>query len=397
MRFTGLRAVAAIVLAAKEMYASARASAQRSCAGSNTSACWCSVVLQHVRRRESRVCAEELADAELPHDLTGASTTLHWVLALLALTLGGTHDSCVLRRQQCQEAEIETILRGDVKEGCRIKGSLLVSKVCACAHGGCLGSDVAGVGVVSDLGSMRVQVAGKIYFAPSKYFRNGYLSPQDLVAATFKVFDTSHTIMTMSFGDPFPVRLLVPRTCMQRLFPLFDGRLTLEITGRAAQDMKNPLDRRQKILHKDARGTFQYFVKVSLYVLFALTQVSSTDALFVLRTPGGTDGVRLPLRQQHCDEPVLRDRALPRAHGDEREGASKYVVRVAVGGANEHSTHMRSVAVVSFSYTFSPIMFRIEEYRKGLLQFLTSVCAIVGGVFTVRVEDVVIIMPRVAQ
>lgn len=28
-------------------------------------------------------------------------------------------------------------------------------------------------------------------------------------------------------------------------------------------------------------------------------------------------------------------------------------------------------------------MFRIEEYRKGLLQFLTSVCAIVGGVFTI--------------
>lgn len=40
--------------------------------------------------------------------------------------------------------------------------------------------------------------------------------------------------------------------------------------------------------------------------------------------------------------------------------------------------------VVSFAYTFSPIMFRIEEYRKGLLQFLTSVCAIVGGVFTVQ-------------
>lgn len=30
---------------------------------------------------------------------------------------------------QCQEAEVEKILRGDVKEGCRIKGSLLVSKV----------------------------------------------------------------------------------------------------------------------------------------------------------------------------------------------------------------------------------------------------------------------------
>lgn len=42
------------------------------------------------------------------------------------------------------------------------------------------------------------------------------------------------------------------------------------------------------------------------------------------------------------------------------------------------------VVVVTLTYSFSPIMFRIEEVRKGLLQFLTSVCAIVGGVFTVR-------------
>lgn len=48
------------------------------------------------------------------------------------------------------------------------------------------------------------------------------------------------------------------------------------------------------------------------------------------------------------------------------------------------SLHTSLCAVVSFTYSFSPIMFRIEQYRKGLLQFLTSVCAIVGGVFTVR-------------
>lgn len=29
------------------------------------------------------------------------------------------------------------------------------------------------------------------------------------------------------------------------------------------QDMKNPLDRRQKQLNDDARGSFQYFLKVS--------------------------------------------------------------------------------------------------------------------------------------
>lgn len=50
------------------------------------------------------------------------------------------------------------------------------------------------------------------------------------------------------------------------------------------------------------------------------------------------------------------------------------------------TTLLLAYSVVSFAYTFSPIMFRIEEYRKGLLQFLTSVCAIVGGVFTVRYQ-----------
>lgn len=50
------------------------------------------------------------------------------------------------------------------------------------------------------------QVAGKIYFAPSKYFRNGYLTAQDLVDATFKVFDTSHKINSLAFGDKYPVR-----------------------------------------------------------------------------------------------------------------------------------------------------------------------------------------------
>lgn len=53
---------------------------------------------------------------------------------------------------------------------------------------------------------MHIQVAGRLYFAPSKYFRSGYLSAQDLVDATFKVFDTSHTIHHFSFGEAYPVR-----------------------------------------------------------------------------------------------------------------------------------------------------------------------------------------------
>ena len=44
-----------------------------------------------------------------------------------------------------------------------------------------------------------------MYFAPSKYFRTGYLSAKDLLDTTFKVFDTSHKIRSLSFGDVYPV------------------------------------------------------------------------------------------------------------------------------------------------------------------------------------------------
>ncbi|KAE8992939.1 hypothetical protein PF005_g21456 [Phytophthora fragariae] len=179
---------------------------------------------------------------------------------------------------QCQEVEIEKVLRGEVSEGCRVQGSLVVSKV-----------------------------AGKLYFAPSKFFRSGYLSSKDLVEATFKVFDTSHTIRSLSFGEAYP-------------------------------DMKNPLDNRQKKLPDEAtRGSFQYFLKVvpTEYTFLSasriITNQFSATEHFRQLTP-------------------VSDKGLP---------------------------------MVTFSYTFSPIMFRIEQYRAGFLQFLTSVCAIVGGVFTI--------------
>eukprot|EP00294_Goniomonas_avonlea_P016447 CAMPEP_0114560418 /NCGR_PEP_ID=MMETSP0114-20121206/11451_1 /TAXON_ID=31324 /ORGANISM="Goniomonas sp, Strain m" /LENGTH=323 /DNA_ID=CAMNT_0001745967 /DNA_START=286 /DNA_END=1257 /DNA_ORIENTATION=+ len=44
---------------------------------------------------------------------------------------------------------------------------------------------------------------------------------------------------------------------------------------------------------------------------------------------------------------------------------------------------MRGLPGVFFFYDLSPIMVRFSEQRKSFLHFLTSVCAIVGGVFTV--------------
>jgi endoplasmic reticulum-Golgi intermediate compartment protein 3 len=38
---------------------------------------------------------------------------------------------------------------------------------------------------------------------------------------------------------------------------------------------------------------------------------------------------------------------------------------------------------VFFSYELSPIMVKFTEYRQGLAHFLTSMCAIIGGIFTI--------------
>ncbi|CAI5714186.1 unnamed protein product [Peronospora effusa] len=179
---------------------------------------------------------------------------------------------------QCQQSQLEKVLRGEVDEGCRIKGSLVVSKV-----------------------------AAKLYFAPSKFFSSGYVSTKDLMNATFKVFDTSHTVHSLSFGEAYP-------------------------------DMINPLDNRQKELPDPAtRGSFQYFLKVvpTEYTFLSASRIITNQF-------SATEHFR--------ELTPVSDKGLP---------------------------------MVLFSYTFSPIMFRIEQYRVGFLQFLTSVCAIVGGVFTI--------------
>lgn len=54
----------------------------------------------------------------------------------------------------------------------------------------------------------------------------------------------------------------------------------------------------------------------------------------------------------------------------------------------EHLRHVtpgsgRGLPGVWFYYELSPIQAVVEEHRKGFLEFLASVCAILGGVFTI--------------
>ena len=64
------------------------------------------------------------------------------------------------------------------------------------------------------------------------------------------------------------------------------------------------------------------------------------------------------------------------------------VIRTNQYSVTEHLRHVtpgtgRGLPGVFFFYEVSPLHVEMEEYRRGWVRFLTSVCAIVGGVFTV--------------
>ena len=48
-----------------------------------------------------------------------------------------------------------------------------------------------------------------------------------------------------------------------------------------------------------------------------------------------------------------------------------------------HTMHAHACSGVFFMYDLSPMMVQLTEHKKSLAHFLTGVCAIVGGVFTV--------------
>lgn len=57
--------------------------------------------------------------------------------------------------------------------------------------------------------------------------------------------------------------------------------------------------------------------------------------------------------------------------------------QVCVCGCPGHFYRAPAAAGVFFMYDLSPMMVQMTEHRRSLTHFLTGVCAIVGGVFTV--------------
>jgi len=157
------------------------------------------------------------------------------------------------------------------------------------------------------------RASGHFHIAPHKVVHQGamqagLLTLRDLLSFTFDQFNITHTVNSLTFGQPFP-------------------------------GISYPLDGQVRKL-QDTHGMHQYYIKV----------------------------VPTVYKRLGDDEPIE---------------SNQYSV-------TEHSRHLspasdRGLPGVYFYYEISPVQALFEERRttRSLTRFITSVCAIVGGLFTV--------------
>ena len=158
----------------------------------------------------------------------------------------------------------------------------------------------------------------------------------DLLGFTLGEFNVSHVINHVSFGSRFP-------------------------------GMNAPLDKRNHTVLKGAR-VFQYYLKV-------------IPTEYVGGGGGAAPcfGPRPPVRL-HPPAAPRPPRRYVHLNGRTTK-TNQFAVTQHVRELNPHST--RGLPGVFFNYEISPLVMVYEEKRASLAHFLTSVCAIVGGVFTV--------------
>jgi len=186
--------------------------------------------------------------------------------------------------EQCKREGFSQDLKRMGTEGCRMFGYFEVSKV-----------------------------AGNFHFAPGKSFQQAHMHVHDLMNFDVHAFNVSHTINSLSFGEPYP-------------------------------GMVNPLDKKVQTvgIHNEevdtpSSGMFQYFVKI---------------------VPTNYDYLNGTLLKTNQFSVTNHFRKLDQSAG-------------------------RGLPGVFIFYDLSPIMCTVKETRRSFARFLTSICAIIGGIFTV--------------
>ena len=113
------------------------------------------------------------------------------------------------------------------------------------------------------------------------------------------------------------------------------------------------------------------------------------DLSFGLSDPVGDAKVPLPgskfVSEQGSGIAKYSLKVVPISHRHVHGGEVKsYTYSANIGFIPENDMAAGNLLLgVEFAYDFSPVMVRYTDTRKSLLEFITSVCAIVGGVYTV--------------
>ncbi|WCJ42004.1 Endoplasmic reticulum-Golgi intermediate compartment protein 3 [Euphorbia peplus] len=196
----------------------------------------------------------------------------------------------------------------EVREAYRSKGWALniVDEIDQCKREGFIQAvkDEQGEGC-NMYGSLEVnKVAGNFHFAPGKSLHHSHFEANDVLNA-IHMYNISHTINKLSFGDYFP-------------------------------GVINPLDGSPWV-HEKPNGVQQYFLKV---------------------VPTVYAGVRGNIVSSNQYSVTEHFKKMDFARLDFNPG-------------------------VFFIYDFSPIKVVYEEHHYPFLHFMTNICAVVGGVFTV--------------
>lgn len=184
------------------------------------------------------------------------------------------------------------------------------------------------------------KVAGKFIFLPSKNFQIAHMHDHDHAAFDHGSFNVSHTINHLSFGEDYP-GLVNPLDNSTKVEQPHD---TVRVANQNQRIFSSIEDMLEAITHMGGSqtaggGVFSYY-----------TKVVPTEFLHL-------DGRKIDTNQFSVTE--------------------KFKTTEGEKGTD------RLIPGIYFFYDFSPIKVVVEEKRMSFSHFLTQLCAIIGGVFTV--------------
>jgi hypothetical protein len=182
------------------------------------------------------------------------------------------------------------------------------------------------------------KVAGNFHIAPGISFQQNHMHFHDVKQMPLDEFDTKHFFDVFSFGDPYP----------NQFNPLEQKSLQMEPPTSSKIEATKNLN--QNLINFE-------FLNINSHDNSASKAVSYSYFLKIV-----------PTTYEYLDGRVINN-------------TYQYSVTKSakvVSGANT-----QSLPGVFISYELGPIMIKFIEKSKSFSHFLTSICAIIGGLFTI--------------